>query len=458
MKQILKSITAAFLLLPTTVYSQNPVVQTSCTPDPAPMVHNNTMYMYTGVDEDNSDWFYMNKWKVFSTTDMVNWTDHGVQITLDSFEWADDRAWAAQCIERNGKFYWYVCCKSKLSNTMALGVAVSSSPTGPFKDALGKPLIEGSWDYIDPTAFIDDDGQAYLYWGNPNVYCALLNDDMLSIKGDVIKLEQCEDSFGAPGPDKRVKEKAYKDCYTEGPWLNKKDGKYYLLYAAGGVPEQISYSMSDSPTGPWKYMGNIMPLQQTNSFTNHCGVADYKGNSYFFYHTGMLPGGGGFNRSSAIEQFVYNADGTFPIINMTEKGVEPVGTINPYKKNEAETIAFSEFIKSDQNSKTGVYVCAMRDSAYIKVREVDFGKKSPKKVYGTFAGAIHNAVVEVRIDSMQGDVIALFDVTSTGGWENWKESKSNLLRNVTGVHDLYFVFRGPGNCRLINFDNWRFAR
>ena len=75
--------------------------------------------------------------------------------------------------------------------------------------------------------------------------------------------------------------------------LHKREGKYYLLYAAGGVPEHIAYSMSGGPLGPWKYMGEIMPLQDTGSFTNHCGVIDYKGNSYFFYHTGKLPGGGG---------------------------------------------------------------------------------------------------------------------------------------------------------------------
>ena len=80
-----------------------------------------------------------------------------------------------------------------------------------------------------------------------------------------------------------------KDTYTEGPWLHKREGKYYLLYAAGGVPEHIAYSMSDGPLGPWKYMGEIMPLQDTGSFTNHCGVIDYKGNSYFFYHNDALP-------------------------------------------------------------------------------------------------------------------------------------------------------------------------
>ena len=128
------------------------------------MVHDGTLYVYTGHDEDKADFFWMQEWRVYSTKDMVNWTDHGSPLAIESFDWADDRAWAAQCVERNGKFYWYVCLHSKLSNTMAIGVAVGDSPVGPFKDAIGKPLHDGSWDYIDPTVFFDDDGRAYLYW------------------------------------------------------------------------------------------------------------------------------------------------------------------------------------------------------------------------------------------------------------------------------------------------------
>ena len=119
---------AALLLLggalPHEAGAQNPFVQTCYTSDPAPMVHDGTLYVYTGHDEDKADFFWMQEWRVYSTKDMVNWTDHGSPLAIESFDWADDRAWAAQCIERNGKFYWYVCLHSKLSNTMAIGVSV----------------------------------------------------------------------------------------------------------------------------------------------------------------------------------------------------------------------------------------------------------------------------------------------------------------------------------------------
>ena len=167
-------------------YAQNPIVQTQLTSDPAPLVVGDRLYVYTGHDEDKADFFWMNEWRVYSTKDMVNWTDHGSPLDLSSFSWADDRAWAAQTIERNGKYYWYICAHSKLTGGMAIGVAVADSPTGPFKDALGKPLFDnGSWDNIDPTVWMDEDGQAYLYWGNPHLYYAKLNKDMISFKGGI---------------------------------------------------------------------------------------------------------------------------------------------------------------------------------------------------------------------------------------------------------------------------------
>lgn len=435
---------------------QNPIVQTCYTTDPAPMVHDGTLYVYTGHDEDKADFFWMQEWRVYSTKDMVNWTDHGSPLAIESFTWADDRAWAAQTIERNGKFYWYVCLHSKLTNAMAIGVAVGDSPTGPFKDAIGKPLYDGSWDFIDPTVYMDDDGQAYLYWGNPNIYYAKLNDDMISLKGEVKKVEQTVESFGAPNPDKRVKGEKYKDTYTEGPWFYKRNGKYYLLYAAGGVPEHLAYSMSDGPLGPWKYMGEIMPLQDTGSFTNHCGVTDYKGNSYFFYHTGKLPGGGGFGRSVAVEQFKYNADGTFPIINATAEGVAPVGTLNPYRRVEAETIAFSEGVKSEPNAITGIYISEIHNGDYIKVREADFGKQSPESFTIAAASALRGGIIEIHTDSIGGEMIAQVTVPHTGGWECWKTLKVNILKPVTGVHDIYFVFKGRKGCKLFNLDWWQF--
>ena len=453
--------------------AQNPFVQTWFTSDPAPLVHDGTMYVYTGHDEDNADFFWMQEWRVYSTKDMVNWQDHGSPLALESFSWADDRAWAGQTIERDGKFYWYICAHSKLSKGMAIGVAVSDSPTGPFRDAIGKPLFEnGSWDHIDPTVMIDDDGQAWLMWGNPQCYYLKLNRDMISYSGELGRLDMTEEAFGSPAMNKREKGKKYKDSYTEGPWIRKVDSSkykvdpskaYQLLYAAGGVPEHISYSTAPHPTGPWKYAGEIMPLSETKSFTNHCGVADFNGHSYFFYHTGKLPKGGGFGRSVAVEEFKYNADGSFPTIL-------PIATFDPFRKVEAETMAFSSGLKTEQNDQVGVYVTDIHNGDYIKLQNVAFGKKYPRTFKARVASGLRGGQIEIRLDSLKGRLLGKVNVPGTGGWENWQTINLDLdystikdlnapSRTISGLDlpattDLYFVFTGRKGPKLFNFDWW----
>ena len=460
--------------------AQNPFVQTWCTSDPAPMVHDGTLYVYTGHDEDGADFFWMQEWRIYSTQDMVNWTDHGSPLALESFSWADDRAWASQCIERNGKFYWYICAHSKISKGMAIGVAVADTPVGPFRDALGKPLFEnGSWDHIDPTVMIDDDGQAWLMWGNPQIYYLKLNSDMVSYEGEVGMLPMTEEAFGGPKMTERQPGKTYRDSYVEGPWLMKNPnyvnnakkqkaqrppsggngGAYFLLYAAGGVPEHISYSTAPAPLGPWTYAGEVMPLCDTGSFTNHCGVADYKGHSYFFYHTGKLPGGGGFGRSVAVEEFQYKADGTFPVIMPTDEGVKPLGTFNPYRRVEAETMAFSKGVKTEQNDQVGVYVTDIHNGDYIKLQHVDFGRTLPRTFTARVASGLRGGAIEVRLDSIGGPLLGRLQVPATGGWEQWQTLALDLtdvssLKGNGAPRDLYLVFTGRKGPKLFNFDWW----
>lgn len=450
------------------LFAQNPIIQTHYTPDPAPMVYKGRVYVYTGDDIPGYNFYYMTKWRVCSSSDMVNWTDHGSPISLESFSWARDRAWAAQCIERNGKFYWYICAQTT-QNNMSVGVAVSDSPTGPFKDAIGQPLITtGTWANIDPTVFIDDDGQAYLYWGNGGLYYVKLNKDMISYSGEIAEVPQTVETLGGA---KRTRNTPVqnntaitqnKDMYVEGPWFFKRNGKYYQMFSGMGKGgESLSYAMSDSATGPWKYQGKIMTDQPTNSFTNHGGIIDFKGRSYLFYHTGLLPGGGSYGRSTAIEEFTYNADGTIPAIAMTKTGVQPLGTVDPYQRTEAETIAWSEKCKIDQNAKTGVFITDTRIGGYIKLRSVDFGAVTPKSFSAAIASGLDGGILEVHIDSLGGANLATVHVPRTGGWDAWKTITETLTAQVTGVHDLYFAFKGQNITAgriLFNFDYWMFKK
>jgi arabinoxylan arabinofuranohydrolase len=451
MKQFL-NISITFLCITAISFyakAQNPIIQTIYTADPAPMVYKDTLYLYTGHDEDNATWFTMKDWRCYATTDMVNWTDHGSPLSLKMFQWANKDAWAGQCIYRNGKFYWYVPMNQENGKGMAIGVAVSSRPTGPFVDALGKPLVHSGNGDIDPTVFIDNDGQAYLYWGNPYLKYVKLNEDMISYSGDIVTVPLTSEGFHVryKDADKRP------SSYEEGPWLYKRKGLYYLFYPAGGVPEHLAYSTSSSPTGPWVYRDTIMPvIPKGGAFTNHPGVIDYKGKSYFFYHNGALPGGGGFTRSVCVDEFQYNPDGTIPRITPTITGVSSVSNLNPNKRVEAETIAWEEGVETASDSKSGVYVTDIDNGDYTKIRAVNFRKKS-NWFEANVASVSGGASIEIHIDSLNGDLIGTCNVKSTGGMQNWTTQYCKL-KNVKGVHDVYFVFIG-GEGKLFNFNWWK---
>lgn len=290
---------------------QNPIIKDVYTADAAAMVHKDSVYLYVGHDEAPNDFnFYkMNEWLVYSSADMKHWKSHPIPLKTTDFKWAKGDAWASQVIERNGKFYWYVTVEHDDTHPgKAIGVAVSDSPIGPFKDAIGKALITNdmtkhvsiSWDDIDPTVFIDEDKQAYLYWGNQVCKYVKLNSDMTSFSGEItaIKLPN----------------------FTEAPWLHKRGNWYYLSYAYE-FPEKIAYAMSKSPTGPWEYKGILNELAG-NSNTNHQAIIDFKGKSYFIYHNGAIqPNGGSFRRSVCIDRLFYNSDGTMKRVVMTSEGL-----------------------------------------------------------------------------------------------------------------------------------------
>lgn len=140
--------------------AQNPLIQTKYTADPAPLVYNDTVFLYTSHDEDDAMGFKMQDWLLYSSTDMVNWREHGIVASLKDFDWVpyDNGAWAVQCVERNGKFYLYC----PMPGGVGIGVLVADTPYGPFKDPLGKALIKNSSHDIDPTILIDE-GWSGLY-------------------------------------------------------------------------------------------------------------------------------------------------------------------------------------------------------------------------------------------------------------------------------------------------------
>lgn len=307
------ALASALLLTTASLYAANPIITDVFTADPAALVYKDTVYLYVGQDEtpnDRHQGYVMNRWLCYSSTDMVNWTAHGTPLKPTDFTWSKGAAWASQVIERNGKFYWYAPVDHATIRGKAIGVAVSDSPTGPFVDARGTALITNDmttatkigWDDIDPSVIIDDDGQAWLFWGNQKCYYAKLKANMTELDGPI--------------------EIADLNAFTEAPWIHKRANLYYLSYATG-FPEKIAYATASKITGPWTYRG-LLSEGAFNSNTIHQAIIDFKGRSYFFYHNGAVQAptiGSSFRRSVCIDYLDYNADGTIKRILQTSDGV-----------------------------------------------------------------------------------------------------------------------------------------
>ena len=455
MKRFSFSILAVCLTCMTTLTmeAQNPIISDRYTPDPAPYVHGDTLYLFVDHDENETlnGYFTMKDWLLYSTVDMVNWTYRGTPLTSATFSaWAkqDNDCWASQCIERDGKWYWYVTATIKNESYPGIGVAVADHPAGPYKDPIKKPLVKG-WFKIDPSVMIDDDGQAYLFYGNNMLWYAKLTKSMTAITGGEKEVKTKDES--AFGPYKGYNDDGTpKTNFEEASWIYKKNGKYYLEYAAGGVPEHWAYSTADKITGPWKYQGKILG-QADNSFTIHGGSVEYKGHHYMFYHNGKLPGGGGYKRSTCVEEFTPNEDGTIPFIQFTQKGVEPIQTLNPFDRQEAETINQCQGVRCE-GDHNGCHVVSTSLSGYIKVRNVDFGEKGAKS-FTARVKSTKNESLSIRIDSRTGTVIGKLTTGATNG--EWADISCDLTGPVTGVHDLFINISGAA-FEEFEFDSWQF--
>jgi arabinoxylan arabinofuranohydrolase len=314
-------------------HSGNPIITHMYTADPSARVFNDTLWIFPSHDPANAEWFDMIDYHVFSTTDMINYTDHGRALHLDDIIWAEKYAWAPDAIERNGKYYFYFPTDQE-----NIGVAVSNRPHGPFTDPLGKPLITrhspgviNNRDFIDPAVFIDDDGQAYMFVGQIDLNAIKLNEDMISYTGEVYIIEGI-------------------DHFFEAIWIHKYNNRYYLSYAGkdGHGGDKIMYAISDNILGPYEYQGII--FNYVNSGTNHHSIVEYKGQWYFFYHNSNLyfqntpeeepvlnwDGINPFRRSICVDYLYYNPDGTIQKIIPTAEGVKAIETKNqiPIVKNQ----------------------------------------------------------------------------------------------------------------------------
>lgn len=338
--------------------------------DPSVLVDGDTVYLYVGHDVSTNDAYNMPEWACYSTKDMQTWKYEGVIMKADntsSITWAStsNSAWAGQVMKYKNKYYFYYCTWAKTAvdnDKQCIGVAVSDSPTGPFKDK-GEPLVKGSatepqtsnWNDIDPTAWIETDSKGvehrYLAWGNGKYYICELNEDMMSVKdlnGDG-KIT-CGTSVSSADI---IEKTTGLTSFTEAPWIYRRQntegayyGKYYLFYAYGWR-EQMAYATTDDlMSGTWTF-GSIIMGPTATSNTNHMAVFDFKGKTYFVYHNGSLPGGSGFRRVACVTELKFNADGS--VVPMEETAVGLTGKTTTIYTNMGTPLSHKKFANSSSD-------------------------------------------------------------------------------------------------------------
>lgn len=457
LKKIIKLCSMVFvigiltLLLPEKGAADYPIFSQRFTADPAAVVYNGRLYIYCSHDSDatpGQSTYNIPDITCISTDDLKNWTDHGEVFNAkrDS-RWASV-SWAPSIVYRNNKFYLYYG-----NGGNGIGVAVSDSPTGPFKDPLPGPLV--SWNtpgvqpaqnmwLFDPGVFVDDDGQAYMYFGGNgqnNIRVIKLGNDMISTVGSAM-------TMSAPR-------------FFEAAYMHKYNGKYYFSYASdfSQGASKIEYMMSDKPTTGFQYKGVILPQPPDNySNNNHHAIVEYKGNWYVVYHNRTVAKQRGldpvYQRNVCIDQMFYNADGTIKQVVPTVDGLKQLKYVDPYTKNLAVTMHKESGIETEECSEGGRNVAFIENGDWIQVKGVDFGNVGPTSFEARVASATNGGNIEIRLDSPTGTLIGTCKVEGTGDWQKWV-TKTCSVSKVTGVHDLFFRFTG-GSGYLFNFSWWKF--
>ncbi|MDD4821616.1 MAG: glycoside hydrolase family 43 protein [Bacteroidales bacterium] len=425
-----------------------PIVSHRFLADPGAMVSNGRVYLYCSNDDENPgddrSGYQMKSIVCVSSSDLKNWTDHGIVFEVPkNCSWAA-RSWAPSPIERDGKFFLYFG-----NGGNGIGVATANNPLGPFVDPLGKPLVENStpgvqparnmW-LFDPMTFIDDDGQAYMYFGgngDDNVRVIKLNRDMISVDGPAIKLSA--------------------QNFFEASWMHKENGIYYFSYSANPRAQmRIDYMKSNSPTSGFTYGGAVSNQPPLNDNNNHQAIFKMNNQWYQAYHNRVVAKTAKiapvYKRNLCLDMFKHNPDGTIETMKNTVDGVAQLSNLNPFERVEAETMNAQSGIYTEICSAGGMNVCKIENGDWIKVRGVDFGKGA-KKFEASVASVASGGKIEVRIDEPNGKLLGTLKVKSTGGLQNWA-AQTSKLKSTNGVHDVYLVFKG-GEGSLFNFDWWK---
>ena len=436
----------SILLISQASMAHNPVISQKYTADPNAIVYNDRVYVYCSHDDNNRDnGFNIFDYTLVSSDDMVNWTDHGeVFVVPRDAKWAS-QAYAPGAAVKGDKVYLYIP-----DGGSKIGVAVADRPEGPFTDPINKALITKSmpncnveW-LFDPACFVDDDGQAYLYFGGgqntpgDNLRVIKLNEDMISVDGTA-KTILAPRSF-------------------EAAFMHKYNELYFFSYSndfAQSPQAQIAYMTGSSPMGPFDHKGSVLDNpaidgQNINKGNNnHASIVEYKDKWYIFYHDRRLSDQT-YKRSVSVDLVTYNDDGT--LMNKTEcttDGPPQIKNFNPYDTVQAETIYKQSGIKTDICNEGGIMVTKISADDFISLKGVDFSTGADKFEVRA-ASASSGGSIELHRGSKTGTLVGTCEITGTGGWNSWQTFSCDV-ENCSGVDDLYLVFKGSDEPFRLNW-------
>jgi hypothetical protein len=426
--------------------AQNPLITNQFTADPSARVFGDRVYVYPSHDilatpgHGRVGWFCMEDYHVFSSANLTDWKDHGVILSQAKVPWADSAAysmWAPDCINRNGKYYFYfpTIAKSGINGKgFTVGVAIADYPTGPFNPQ--REPIKGVHG-IDPNVFIDHDGQAYLYWAQGNIFAAKLKANMLELDSEPVIL--------ASFPEKGLK---------EGPYLFERKGIYYMTYPhVANKTERLEYTMSNSPLGPFTFAGVIMDESASGCWTNHQSIVRFKNQWYLFYHNDDLSPKFDKNRSIRADSLFFNADGTIKKVIPTLRGVGITPATKDIQIDRYSAISPSgaaiDFVDT-LNRMKGWKAIFNQQNAWVRYNKVDFGK-SPLKTLIVKNLSIDGSTMEIHADQLNGPLIAKINL---GKASNWTYTRTIISKSPVGVHDLFIVVTNanPAEVDWIRFE------
>jgi hypothetical protein len=421
-------------------FAQNPFVQNQFTADPSAVVFGDKVYVYPSHDipctasKGRIGWFCMEDYHVFSSSNLTDWTDHGVIVSQDKVDWVDSTGysmWAPDCVFKNGKYYFYFPSRPKDTTNIkgfTIGVAIADKPEGPYTPQ-SEPIAKVRG--IDPNVFIDKDGQAYLYWSARHIFVAKLKENMLELATEPYTIPNL--------PDKGLK---------EGPYMFERKGKYYLTYPhVENKTERLEYAMGDNPMGPFSVTGVIMDESPTGCWTNHHSIIEFKNQWYLFYHHNDLSPSFDKNRAIRIDSLSFNEDGTIQKVMPTLRGVGLTQAtqkiqIDRYTKlsDKGSEIAFLDTLNKFGGWKT----ILNEQGAWVQYNAVDFGNKALKSIQ-VRASSKTGGILQIKLNGMNGKTIA--EVKIPKG-KDWKTIKARLSAFEAGTHHLFIMLKDNANAEI----------